>query len=126
MPARDHREFFPVDMENGWERIPGYPDGFARLTLADSLDPANLRGRSTRIIRIEAGTVLPRAVVHDTCEEVFLYQGDLVVGCDENGTGGEVFNAPTFAIRPEQVMHGPFSSRTGCLMFELHYFNDAR
>lgn len=121
--ARDHREFFPVDMEGAWDKIPGYPDGFARLTLADSLDPTKARGRTTRIIRIEAGTVLPRAVVHETCEEVFLYQGDLVVGCDENGEGGEVFHAPTYAIRPEQVLHGPFSSRTGCLMIELHYYD---
>lgn len=126
MAARDHREFFRVDMEAGWERIPGYPDGFSRLTLADSLDIPGARGRSTRLVRIEAGTVLSRAVIHPHCEEVFIYEGDLVVGCDENGAGGEVFAAPTFAIRPEEILHGPFTSRTGCLMFEVHYFDGTR
>ena len=47
------------------------------------------------------------------------FSGDLVVGCDSEGRGGTVFEAPTFAIRPSQVAHGPFASRGGCVMLEL-------
>ncbi len=120
--ARNHREFFPVDLERDWESIPGYPAGFMSITLINNLDSIHQSGRRTRILRIDPGIVLTRQVVHDHCEEVFLFQGDLVVGCDENGAGGEVFTAPTYAIRPEQIKHGPFSSRKGCLMLEAHYY----
>lgn len=122
---RDHREFSHVDLKTGWEAVPGYPSGVWRMTLADSLNIDQKSGRSTRLVRFDAGAVLPRAVLHEHCEEVFLYQGDLVVGCDKNGEGGEVFIAPTYAIRPEQIPHGPFTSRQGCLMLELHYFEES-
>ena len=120
--ARNHREFFHVDLERDWDSIPGYPPGFASITLTDTLDPKRQTGRRTRVLRIDPGVVLTRQVVHDHCEEVFLFQGDLVVGCDETGAGGEVFTAPTYAIRPANIRHGPFSSRAGCLMFESHYY----
>lgn len=121
----DHREFFHVDLDAGWEPVPGYPPGIWRLTLADTLDLAAQKGRSTRLVRFDAGAIVSKPVVHPHCEEVFLYQGDLVVGCDPQGIGGEVFHAPTYAIRPEQIAHGPFTSRHGCLMFEIHYFGDS-
>lgn len=121
----DHREFFQIDMLSGWEAVPGYPAGIWRLTLANTLNLTNRSGRSTRVIRFDPGAILSQAVFHEHCEEVFIYQGDLVVGCDENGEGGEVFMAPTYAIRPDRVPHGPFTSRQGCLMFEIHYFDDS-
>ena len=122
--VRDHREFFQVDLNAGWEPVPGYPPGIWRLTLADTLDVKARTGRSTRLVGFDAGAIVAKPVVHPHCEEVFLYQGDLVVGCDDNGEGGEVFHAPTYAIRPEQIAHGPFTSRQGCLMFEIHYFEE--
>ena len=51
-------------------------------------------------------------------------QGVLVVGNDKNGEGGEQFTAPTYAVRPPRVPHGPFSSRGGCIMFEMNYYNE--
>ncbi len=122
--TRDHREFFQVDLEQGWEAVPGYPPGIWRMSLADNLDVATGRGRSTRLVRFDPKAVVPHPVTHPHCEEVFIYQGDLVVGCDANGAGGETFTAPIYAIRPEQIAHGPFTSRNGCLMFEIHYFAD--
>ncbi|MEC8371337.1 MAG: hypothetical protein VXZ99_11020 [Pseudomonadota bacterium] len=38
------------------------------------------------------------------------------------GRGGEVYEAPTNAMWPGGVAHGPFASWTGCLMFETHYY----
>ena len=48
--------------------------------------------------------------------------GDLIVGNDADGNGGEKFFAPTYACRPPGVYHGPFKSDEGCVMFELHYY----
>ncbi|NQV56860.1 MAG: cupin, partial [Rhodospirillales bacterium] len=58
-------------------------------------------------------------------EEVYLVEGDMIVGNDEDGNGGEQFFAPTYACRPPGVHHGPFKSEKGCVMFELHYYYKA-
>ena len=120
--ARQHTEFFEIDMEGGWEDIPGYPPGCRRKILSSDLDETGQRGHRTRLIQIAPGAYTTEPFVHDHWEEVFVYQGDLVVGCNEKGEGGEVFEAPTYAIRPGGVAHGPFASRTGCFMFETHYY----
>ena len=60
--------------------------------------------------------------MHDHWEEVFLFEGDLIVGNDEHGNGGEKFVAPTYAVRPPGVYHGPFKSDGGCVLFEMHYY----
>ena len=69
---------------------------------------------------LSQGSIQP--FVHEHWEEVYLVKGDMIVGNDENGEGGEKFNAPTYACRPPGVYHGPFKSVEGCVMFELHYF----
>ena len=50
--------------------------------------------------------------------------GDLIVGNDAQGRGGEKFEGYTYAVRPPGVHHGPFKSETGCLLLETHYFDD--
>lgn len=117
-----HEEFFQVDMEEGWQTPPGYPASVQQKTLSGSLDEAAKTGSRTRLIRFGPGTIIPKPVVHDHWEEVFIVSGDLVVGCDEKGAGGESFSAYTYAVRPGGVPHGPFTTRGGCLMFELHYY----
>lgn len=109
-------------MEGGWEDIPGYPPGCRRESRSSDLDEAGRRGNRTRLIQITPGAYTTEPFVHDHWEEVFVYQGDLVFGCNMKGRGGEVYEAPTYAIRPGGVAHGPFASRTGCLMFETHYY----
>jgi len=119
---REHTEFYEIDMENGWEDIPGYPKGCTRKILSSDLDEDAKHGHRTRLIRIAPGAYTNEPFVHDHWEEVFLFSGDLVVGCDANGEGGEIFSAPTYAIRPGDILHGPFASRSGCIMFETHYY----
>ena len=51
-----------------------------------------------------------------------MVSGDLIVGNDENGDGGDSFNQATYACRPPGVYHGPFKSNQGCTLFELHYY----
>jgi hypothetical protein len=88
---KGHHEFHNVDMQSGWHGIPGYPSGFSEKILAGSLDEKNKRGNRTRMLRIEPGTFSTKPFVHEYWEEVFLLSGDLVVGNDEHGKGGEQF-----------------------------------
>ena len=120
--SKPHLEFAPVDLSAGWERPPGYDAGFAQKILATDLDEVNKRGSRTRILRIDPGVYSRKPFVHDHWEEVYLLQGDLIVGTDEHGNGGKQFLAPTYACRPPGIYHGPFKSQTGCLLLEFHYY----
>jgi hypothetical protein len=120
---KDHREFYKLDLEEGWETPPGYPPGFQHKILSSDLNEATKTGHRSRFMRIAPGAFTTAPFVHDHWEEVFLFEGDLVVGNDAQGNGGTSFEAPTYAVRPPQFAHGPFTSRTGCIMFELHYYS---
>ena len=119
---KPHLEFFPVEMDGGWEKPPGYKDGFWQKILASDLDEVNKRGSRSRLLRIDPGVYSDAPFVHDHWEEVFLFQGDMIVGNDAQGNGGEQFFAPTYAVRPPGVYHGPFKSEKGCVLFELHFY----
>ena len=80
------------------------------------------RRSRTRLLRFDPGVYTTQPFVHEYWEEVFLVSGDLVVGCDENGKGGERFEPHTYACRPPGVYHGPFRSDAGCLLLEIHYY----
>ncbi len=60
---------------------------------------------------------------HEYWEEVYLLSGELIVGNDEHGNGGETFSSPTYACRPPGAFHGPFKSVDGCLLYESHYYD---
>ena len=51
--------------------------------------------------------------------------GAVIVGNDAQGRGGESFEAPTYACRPPGVYHGPFKSDHGCLLYEIHYYDES-
>jgi hypothetical protein len=119
---KGHREFYAVDMESGWHTPTGYPPGFKQKILAGSLDETARRGNRTRLFRLDPGTFSTTPVVHDYWEEVFVVAGDLIVGNDAEGNGGEVFRAHAHAVRPPGVVHGPFKSQTGCLLLETHWY----
>lgn len=127
--AKPHREFFRIAFDTdplpgvGWRPVAGFDGRIQELILADNLDPLRCRGSRTRLARWAPGTLLPAPVSHDFHEEVFLVSGDLVVGCDAHGEGGEVFLAHTYACRPPAVPHGPFVSRGGCVMLEFQYYD---
>jgi len=119
---KPHLEFAGVDLASGFTVPPGYPSGFKEKILAGSLDEQNRHGSRTRLLRIEPGTYSTAPFIHEYWEEVYLLSGDLVVGNDDKGRGGEKFTGPTYACRPPGVYHGPFKSEGGCLMLEIHYF----
>ena len=120
--AKQHLEFVGVDMQSGWETPRGYPPGFTQKILASDIDEKAKRGSRTRLLRLAPGAYSTEPFVHDHWEEVFLVQGDLVVGNDARGQGGESSQAFTYACRPPGVHHGPFASKGGCLLYEIHYY----
>ena len=120
--GKPHIEFIKLDMDEGWETPPGYPEGMKQKVLTSDLDEDGKTGSRSRFLRIEPGCYSTQPFVHDHWEEVYLFEGDLIVGNDENGDGGERFLAPTYACRPPGVFHGPFKSEKGCTMYETHYY----
>ena len=124
MPVnKQHDEFRTLDMMSGWERPDGYPAGIEQKILAGALDEARRRGTRTRLLRFAPGVFTTAPFVHDYWEEVYLVSGDLTVGNDAQGRGGESFPANTYACRPPGAAHGPFKSETGCVLFEIHYYD---
>jgi hypothetical protein len=122
---KEHKEFHALDMSSGWATPPGYPAGIQQKILSGALDEAKKSGTRTRLLRFAPGVYTTKPFVHDYWEEVYLVSGDLIVGNDETGEGGERFAANTYACRPPGVHHGPFKSETGCLLMEIHYYDPA-
>jgi hypothetical protein len=122
---KEHKEFHAVDLGSGWQTPAGYPKGIEQKILSGALDEAGKRGTRTRLLRFAPGVFTTAPFVHEYWEEVFLVAGDLTVGNDADGQGGEAFAPNTYACRPPGAYHGPFKSNTGCLLMEIHYFDPA-
>lgn len=120
-----HDEFYTLDLNTGWETPPGYPQGIEQKILSGALDETGKKGSRTRLLRFQPGVFTTKPFVHDYWEEVYLLQGDLVVGNDDQGKGGEPFTGDTYACRPPGAYHGPFRSDTGCMLLEIHYYDPA-
>jgi hypothetical protein len=75
-------------------------------------------------LRFAPGVFTTAPFVHEYWEEVYLISGDLTVGNDAEGGGGENFTPGTYACRPPGAAHGPFKSNGGCLLYEIHYYGD--
>lgn len=118
--TKEHKEFHEVDMGEGWHTPPGYPSGIEQKFLAGWLDEKNCRGNRTRLLRFLPGALTAEPFVHDYWEEVYLLEGDLVVGDPSSET--KSFGPHTYACRPPGAFHGPFRSETGCLLLEIHYY----
>lgn len=135
---KEHNEFHSVDTgPDGWTVRDGFPEGWrlpdgyppdalaAEKVLSGSLDEKNKRGSRTRLLRMEPGFMTTQPFVHEYWEEVYLLSGDLTVGNDKNGNGGENFKGPTYAVRPPGAYHGPFKTEGGALLLEIHYYDPA-
>lgn len=122
---KEHKEFFSIDFnDDGWELPPGYSPGQAlQKILAGDLDEENGTGSRTRLLRLSPGMFTKQPFVHEYWEEVYLVDGDLYVGNDENGNGGEQFQPNTYACRPPGAYHGPFKTDGGALLLEIHYYD---
>jgi hypothetical protein len=118
---KEHLEFHPVDLTVGWRRPAGYPPGIEEKILAGALDEKDKTGNRTRLLRFEPGACTAVPFVHDYWEEVYLLSGDLIVG--DQPSRLTTYGPNTYACRPPGVHHGPFGSKDGCLLFEIHYYD---
>jgi hypothetical protein len=114
--------FAGVDLDTGWDQVPGGAPGVQQKMLSGALDETAQIGVRTRLIRFLPGTVAPMEFVHDYWEEVYLMAGTLISGCAADGTGGSAQAAPAYACRPPGTVHGSFASPEGCIFFEIQYY----
>ena len=121
---KSHLEFLSLEMESGWDTPPGYPDGIEQKIISGRLDEDKKCGIRTRLLRFKPGARSTETFVHEYWEEVLLISGDLVVGTGDSEAGEESFQPYTYACRPPGVHHGPFRSESGCLLVEVHYFEE--
>jgi len=120
---KHHEEFYTLNMSEGWEVPPGYPQGIQQKIISGALDEKNQRGTRTRLLRFEPGVFTTAPFEHEYWEEVYLLSGDLTVGNDAHGNGGQNYLPNTYACRPPHAPHGPFRSEQGCMLLEIHYFD---
>jgi hypothetical protein len=120
---KKHQEFATLDMTTGWEVPAGYPPGVRQKVISGALDEQERRGTRTRLLQFDPGAYTSSLITHDYWEEVYVVSGELIVGNDAAGAGGQAFPPNTYACRPPHVAHGPFKSATGCLLFEIHYYD---
>ena len=120
---KEHKEFYTIDLDDGFVQVPGYPAGMDHKILTGIFDEENKTGARTRLLKMAPGIYTTSPFVHDYWEEVYLIQGDLYVGNDENGEGGEQFHPNTYACRPPGAFHGPFKTDGGCILLEIHYYD---
>jgi hypothetical protein len=52
---KKYHEFSAIDMNSGWETLPGYPEGIQQKILSGALDEINKRGTRTRLLRFAPG-----------------------------------------------------------------------
>lgn len=121
---KQHREFYELDMNEGWETPHGYPAGIKQKIISGVLDEKNKTGSRSRLIKFEPGAFTTEPFKHDYWEEIFVFEGDLRVGNDLQGKGGERFGPMTYAVRPPGSFHGPCASDKGCMVFEIHYYDE--
>jgi len=103
---KPHLEFHRVDMNSGWSTPSGYPAGIEQKVLAGSLDEQRRCGSRTRLLRFAPGVFTTEPFVHEYWEEVYLIDGDLTVGNDAAGQGGE----PPGAGAPVHATETDFAS----------------
>lgn len=123
---KPHLEFHTLDLNEGWETPEGYPEGIKQKILASDIDEFKKMGSRTRLLRFDPGVFTTKPFVHDHWEEVYLVWGDLTVGNDEQGNFGESFAPNTYACRPPGAYHGPFKSEGGCMLLEIHYYDESK
>src|SRR5262249_7496901 len=100
---KKHHEFSAIDMNSGWETLPGYPEGIQQKILSGALDEANKRGSRTRLLRFAPGAFTTKQVVHEYWEEVYIVSGDFTIG-------GKPLPPNSYTCQPPSVRHGPFKS----------------
>ena len=105
-------EFFDTDAVE-WVRVSPRP-GVSERILARDPDS----GLLTRMVRWDPGLDTSSAgpVAHEHVEEVLILSGSM-----HDLRLQQTFGAGWYACRPPGMVHGPWTSAEGCVMFEIQY-----
>ena len=126
LKQKPHIEFTKISSDKNWHTPTGYPSGIKQQILASDIDEIKKTGSRSILLKFDPGVYTTEQFIHDHWEEVYLVTGDLIVGNDKIGSGGEQFKGSTYACRPPGVSHGTFKSENGCILFELHYYKNTK
>ena len=110
--AKPELEFF--DTEGlPWRAVEGEV-GVSQRVLAQDAATGNL----TRLLRWDPGLSTSAAgpVAHEYFEEVLVLSGSL-----HDLRLNQTFSAGYYACRPPGMLHGPWETADGCIMFETRY-----
>ena len=111
-------EFYPTDAVSS-QQWHTFEPGITELVL----NYDSRTGRRTIFQKWEPGAQNATTSLHDYCEEIILLEGDVRVipgrGTAEGKLDGGVewWSKGAYAFRKPQMLHGPFESKSGCLMF---------
>ena len=122
MKPKQHLEFVKVDLNAGWERPAGLP---ARLLAEDP----RLRPRRGEKARQPHAAAEDRRRARSPPSLSCTTTGKRSTWCratwwsatTSRARAAQQCFAPTYACRPPGVHHGPFTSRGGCILHEIHY-----
>ena len=64
--------------------------------------------------------------VHDHWEEVYLVSGDLIVGNDDKGNGGEPFERRPMRAGRRESITGRSSRTAAVVLSEIHYYDESK
>ncbi|MDD9904394.1 MAG: hypothetical protein OXT06_12560 [Rhodospirillaceae bacterium] len=115
-------EFENLDLENGFEPMPGREGQIWHKVITDTLDHEAKTGQRTRILKIKEGFQTFGQHDHPYWEELLIFQGTLYDG--EPADGETKLTAPAYARRAPGHMHGPARTDEVCCMIEFNYYND--
>lgn len=105
-----------------WHSPQGFDAGIEQTILVDTLDQQAKTGMRTRFVRFSPNAATTVPFVHDYDEEVYLVEGDQALLEKTSLEVLESYAKGSYFIRPAGTFHGPFSSREGCLLFEIHSY----
>ncbi|NRB42195.1 MAG: cupin [Pseudomonadales bacterium] len=105
-----------------WESPSSFDAGIKQVILEDTLDEVKKRGVRTRFVQFSAGAKTEVKFIHDYHEEVYLVKGDQLLLCENSLEPIKKYNEGEYFTRKAGTYHGPFSSESGCLLLEIHYY----
>lgn len=115
MPKAE-REFFDTD-ELSWVPLEAGSGATAAGMVQKILSLDQDTGDVTRLLRFPAGTETTEVITHDFCEEVIILEGEL-----HDKRLNKTFTKGMYACRLPGMEHGPYATSTGCLTFEMRYY----
>lgn len=105
-----------------WEHPDGFASGIDQIVLVNTLNENSKCGSRTRLVRYKPGAMTDVSFLHDYHEEILILEGDQILLDDKTLSWLEHYYANQYFNRPAGTPHGPFTTQSGCLLLEVHYY----